>query len=251
MSDGLLPLLDAKLLLWLNHAVAAHPWLYRVCLFLTDQGSDVMLVLTAAWLWFWPDTSAAMAKAGGVVRRITRRESRARLMTFGVAAIGAYITARLIAIAVDADRPFITFLPVRGLPGAFEGLRTFGSFPSDHAALLAGLPLVFSRWSRRLGIAWAIAAVALIVVRVAVGFHYPSDMIGGAVIGLLFGAGAMLLHDRSARVHRWTTGIAAGFERLPHAVPLYAGLALVGVEFAMHFKHVMTFIIWAYYRVAG
>lgn len=251
MSDGLLSLLDAKLLLWLNHAVAAHPWLYRLCLFLTDEGADLLLVLTAAWLWFWPDTSTAMARAGGQVRPITRRESRARLMTFGVAAIGAYITARLIAIAVDADRPFTTFLPVRGLPGSFEGLRTFGSFPSDHAALLAGLPIVFSRWSRRLGTAWGIAAVALIIVRVAVGFHYPSDMLGGAAVGLLFGGGAMLLHDRSARVHRWTTTIAAGFERLPHAVPLYAGLALVGVEFAMHFKHVMTFIIWAYYRVLG
>ena len=48
MSDGLLSLLDAKLLLWLNHAVAAHPWLYRVCLFLTDEGADLLLVLTAA-----------------------------------------------------------------------------------------------------------------------------------------------------------------------------------------------------------
>lgn len=251
MTDGFFPLLDAKLLIWLNHAVAAHPSLYRVCLFLTDQGADVLLALTAAWLWFWPHASAAAAKAGGVVRRITRRESRARLITFGVAAIGAYITARLVAIAVDADRPFVTFLPVRGLPGAFEGLRTFGAFPSDHAALLAGLPIVFSRWSRRLGLAWAALALSLIVVRVAVGFHYPSDMIGGAIIGVLFGAGAMLLHDRSARVHRWTTGIASGFERLPHAVPLYALLALVGVEFAMHFTHVMAFIIWAYYRVAG
>lgn len=245
-----LTLLDARLLLWLNHAVASRPWLYRVCLFLTDQGADILLVLTAAALWFWPARWTATAPAGGVVRPITRRESRARLLTFGVGAMSAYIVARLIAISVDADRPFVTFLPVRGLPGSFDGLRTFGSFPSDHAALLAALPIAFARWDRRLGLFWAAAAVFLIAVRIGVGFHYPSDLLAGAALGLAFGGGAMLLHDRSARVHRTAVTIAAGFEKLPHAVPLYGALALVGLEFAMHFSHVMTFIMWLYYKVA-
>lgn len=248
--DGYFSLLDARLLILLNHAVASEPWLYRLCLFLTDEAADILLVLTAAWLWFWPATSTATAMAGGVVRPITRRESRARLITFGTAAILAYIVARLIAIAVDADRPFTTFLPVRGLPGSFEGLRTFGSFPSDHAALLAALPAAFLRWNRRLGFAWAVAAVILIAVRIGVGFHYPSDMLAGAALGFAFGAGAMLAHDRHAGLHRLTMRVAAGFERLPHAIGLYALLALVGVEFAMHFKHVMTFIMWLVYKVA-
>lgn len=248
--SGMLPLLDARILLWLNHAVASRPWLYKVCLFLTDEGADILLVLTAAALWFWPVGGRGTARAGGAVRPITRRESRARLLTFGVGAISAYIVARLIAIGVDADRPFVTFLPVRGLPGSFEGLRTFGSFPSDHAALLAALPVAFARWDRRLGWFWIVAAVILIAVRIGVGFHYPSDMLGGAAVGLAFGGGAMLLHDRSAAIHRMTTNIAAGFEKLPHAVPLYGLLALVGVEFAMHFSHVMTFILWLYYKVA-
>lgn len=248
--SGMLPLLDARILLWLNHAVASRPWLYPVCLFLTDEGADILLVLTAAALWFWPVRGLGAVRAGGVVRPITRRESRARLLTFGIGAISAYIAARLIAIAVDADRPFVTFLPVRGLPGSFEGLRTFGSFPSDHAALLAALPIAFMRWDRRLGLFWTAAAVILIAVRIGVGFHYPSDMLAGAALGLAFGGGAMLLHDRSAAVHAAAVKIAEGFEKLPHAVPLYGALALVGVEFAMHFSHVMTFIMWLYYKVA-
>jgi membrane-associated phospholipid phosphatase len=248
--DVALPLVDAKILLWLNHAVAARPWLYKLCLFLTDTGADVLLVATAAALWFWPMGSTRTARAGGELRPLTRRESRARLMTFGIAAICAYITARIIAIAVDADRPFVTFLPVRGLPGSFEGLRTFGSFPSDHAALLAALPIAFAKWDRRLGLAWTILAVLLIAVRVGVGFHYPSDMLGGAAVGLFYGGLAMALHDRSRRVHRWTYATAAGFERMPHAVVLYGLLAVVGVEFAMHFQHVMRFIMWLYHEVA-
>ena len=250
MGDAL-HLVDARLLLWINHAVASQPELYRLCLFLTDEGADILLVLTAAWLWFWPHGSTRTARAGGEVRPLTRRESRARLVTFGVAGIGAYIVARLIAIAVDADRPFITFLPVQGLPGAFEGLRTFGAFPSDHAALLAALPIAFGRWDRRLGLAWAAAAVVLIIVRVGVGFHYPSDMLGGAALGLTFGWLAMVVHDRSARVHRLTTTLAAGFERMPHAVFLYGLLGLVALEFAMHFRHVLGLIVWTFHRMTA
>lgn len=246
---GFLSLLDARLLLLLNHAVASRPWLYRACLVLTDDAADILLVLTAAVLWFWPARWAFMRRAGGELRPLTRTESRARLLTFGIGAMSAYIIARIIAIAVDADRPFVTFLPVRGLPGSFEGLRTFGSFPSDHAALLAALPVAFMRWDRRLGLVWTVLAALLIAVRIGVGFHFPSDMLAGAALGLVFGGGAMLLHDRSAPVHRRAAAIAAGFDKLPHAVPLYALLALVGLEFAMHFSHVMTFIMWLYYKV--
>ncbi|MDQ3070132.1 MAG: phosphatase PAP2 family protein [Acidobacteriota bacterium] len=248
--DGTFPVIDARLLLWINHIVAAKPWLYKLCLFLTDDAADILLVLTAAWLWLWPIDSTVMARAGGVVRPLTRRESRARLISFGVAAMGAYIVARIIAIAVDADRPFVTFLPVRGLPGSFDGLRTFGSFPSDHAALLAALPIAFFKWDRRLGLAWTAAAALLIVVRVGVGFHYPSDMLAGALLGMTFGAVAMAVHDRSRRVHALTVAVAAGFERLPHAIGLYSLLGLVGLEFAMHFQHVMQFVMWLYHRVA-
>ena len=248
--DGMLSWIDARLLLWLNHAAASRPEVYRVCLFLTDEGADALLALTAAGLWFWPAAGTGTWRAGNAMRAITRRESRARLMTFGAGAMCAYIIARIIAIAVDADRPFATFLPVRGLPGSFEGLRTFGSFPSDHAALLAALPLAFVRWRRWLGAAWAVAALVLIVLRVAVGFHFPSDMLAGAALGVLFGGGAMILHDRSRRVHAFTLATAAGFERMPHAVVLYALMGLVALEFAMHFEHVMTFIVWLYYRVA-
>ena len=250
MMMGALSLLDARLLLWLNDVVASRPWLYRICVFLTDDGADLLLVVTAAVLWLWPFTWSATWRAGNQRHVITRRESRARLLAFGAGAMCAYIAARLIAIGVDADRPFVTFLPVRGLPGSFEGLRTFGSFPSDHAALLAALPVAFARWHRVLGIAWAAAAIMLIAVRVGVGFHYPSDMLAGAALGLLFGGGAMLLFERSARVHRLTLAIAAGFERLPHAIPLYGFLALVGIEFAMHFSHVMRFIMWIVHRLA-
>jgi undecaprenyl-diphosphatase len=58
------------------------------------------------------------------------------------------------------------------------------SFPSDHAAVFFALALVITLHSRRLGMAaWIWAAVAL-VPRIYLGFHWPSDIVAGALVGI-------------------------------------------------------------------
>jgi len=228
-----LRLFDARILLWLNHPVANHPWLFRVALLLTDKLGDAATLATIAWLWFWRE------RAGASDVPMSRAESRARVIIFAAAGMAAYVTARLIAFAVNADRPFATFLPVHGIPGAFDGLRTFGSFPSDHAALLGALPVALLYWNRRAAWIWTGIAALLVVARVAVGFHYPSDMLAGAAIGALFTIVAMWLFDHAAIIRRPVLWIARLFERPPVNYLLYALGALAVVEFLMHFRHVL------------
>ena len=239
--EGLFALADARLLLWMNHWLAGHPWLYGLGLFLTDEGADVATLGTIAWLWFWRASRSP----------ITRQASRARLIVFAGAGMAAFVTARLIAFALDVDRPFTTYLPVHGTPGAFEGLRTYGSFPSDHAALLAALPLALFSWNRRVAWMWAGLALLLVVVRVAVGFHYPSDMLAGMALGLAFSAAAMRLFDRSEKVHATAIWVAGGFSRAPQSYALYGLGALVVLEFAMHFRHVLRLLFVLRSAVAG
>lgn len=236
-----LSLMNTRLLLWLNHALAAHPTLYGIALVVTDEGADLALLATAAWLWFWPDQSGQ----SNPTRVMTRADSRARLLVLGAGGIAAYLIARLIAFELDMARPFVTYLPIRGNPGAFEGLRTFGAFPSDHAALLAALPIAFRYWSRRLFLVWAALAVVLSLVRIAVGFHYPSDMLAGLAIGAVCVAAAMAIYDHSLLARRTTGMVANAFAHPRHALVLYPILALVGVEFAMHFAHVL----WALFQI--
>jgi membrane-associated phospholipid phosphatase len=225
--------LDARILIWLNHPVASYPSLFRFALLLTDKLGDAATLATIAWLWFWREG------AGAAGSPMSRAESRARVMVFAAAGMAAYVTARLIAFSVNADRPFATFLPVHGVPGAFEGLRTFGSFPSDHAALLGALPVALLYWNRRAAWLWAGISALLVIARVSVGFHYPSDMIAGAGIGAVFAAAAMWLFDHVALIRRPVLWIARLFERPPVSYLLYALGALAVAEFLMHFRHVL------------
>jgi membrane-associated phospholipid phosphatase len=65
-------------------------------------------------------------------------------------------------------------------------LSSWSSFPSDHAAVLFGLAATVFIVNRRLGwLAFALAA-GLNCVRIYLGFHFPTDVIGGAALGILF-----------------------------------------------------------------
>lgn len=231
---------DVRVLLALNHLLAAHPGLYIAALRLTDELADVAFLATVAWLWFWRER----APAGAADSPLTRSDSRARLMLLGAGALAAYVTARLLAVHFDRPRPFATYLPVHGVPGAFDQLREFGTFPSDHAALLGAVPIGFAQWGLWLGSVWGLLAAGLLVVRVAVGFHYPSDMIAGALLGMIAAGLAVAIYDRRGWPHRVANRVALGFSTPPYSYALYAALVLIGIEFLMHLRHVLGLILF-------
>jgi membrane-associated phospholipid phosphatase len=66
-----------------------------------------------------------------------------------------------------------------------RALNHFSSFPSDHGAVFFGLSAIIYRINPKLGIAAFAWAVVIDVARVYEGYHFPSDIIGAAGIGLL------------------------------------------------------------------
>jgi undecaprenyl-diphosphatase len=83
------------------------------------------------------------------------------------------------------------------------GMKNTLSFPSAHAANIFGAATVLSMFYRRWAAAFFAVAVCVGYSRIYVGFHYPSDVLGGAVLGAgvalaLSSAGLAFLKRRPA-----------------------------------------------------
>jgi membrane-associated phospholipid phosphatase len=91
--------------------------------------------------------------------------------------------------------------------GGSEAMRDWSSFPSDHATLLFGVTCAILLVDRRLGLLMLAAAVLANFARVYTGLHYPTDIVGGALLGCAFVCAAVALADRVAisdRFVAWT-----------------------------------------------
>ena len=99
------------------------------------------------------------------------------------AAIG-FLLERAIGYLWFRPRPFVA---LEGVTKLADRMATEKSFPSAHAtfafALAAGVALHNRRW----GNALLVMAVLVAFGRVAVGVHYPSDVVAGALVGLFAG----------------------------------------------------------------
>ncbi len=177
---------DITWVLWLNDFIAQSERLFFWALFLSDRVPWVLSSLTLVALWF------ARRQAGEQVQEFHDRDpvyrQRIRVFSVGLGALLAFIVARPMAYYWNRPRPFLV-MPIKAPidPQIWaEIMRVLGSdgaFPSDHTAfwgaITAGVFLTSPWW----GIVALIATTFFAAVRVALGYHYPTDMIAGFFIG--------------------------------------------------------------------
>ena len=95
------------------------------------------------------------------------------------------VVTELIKRAVGRGRPFVGGKadPFNFLP--FHGAKPYFSFPSAHSvtafALALGVAVIWPKWR----IPMFIYAVAIAASRLVLLAHHPSDVVGGAVLGML------------------------------------------------------------------
>lgn len=167
------------------------PVLNTIMLWITRIGTDGLI-----WLVL------------GLIFLITKRYRKAGFMMFFGSSIN-FVLVEVLKHIVKRPRPFMTLpgLHVIGLvPHSY-------SFPSGHASSAFVGAFIIAYYFR----AWAIPAYALAVAiafsRVYLLVHYPSDVIGGAIIGTI----SVILAFFFYRVilKRWFNGIlrALGIEK--------------------------------------
>jgi len=177
-----------------NHAIKALTDLY------TFKG--LVLIPVLWWIWFQP----------------AERRERQREMVI------ATIVSSLLALAIGrllADllpfrvRPLYDpnlhlHFPSGSLPDAM--LPTWSSFPSDHAMLWMSVEAgIFIVW-RRVGVlALLYTAIFICIPRAYLGFHYPTDLLAGAAIGIAI---TYVMTRDSVRT-RYATQLLRWIERYP------------------------------------
>ena len=129
----------------------------------------------------------------------------------GVAAVVALGFGQLIGHAFPRLRPYEA--PGLGHIRLLVPHSVDTSFPSDHTTLAFAVTAALWAFDRRLGMASLLFSVWLCVARVFIGAHYPTDVLGGAVVGSLV-AVVILRLDGVAAIHRSVDGVLRALHRV-------------------------------------
>jgi undecaprenyl-diphosphatase len=110
--------------------------------------------------------------------------------------IASAIVASYIASAFILKPFFGRLRPDPSLGALIVDIVNHGySFPSVHAALAFTGAVVISTYERKLSVLGYILATLIALSRIYLGKHYPSDVIGGAILGYCIGR--LLIHHHS------------------------------------------------------
>jgi undecaprenyl-diphosphatase len=97
-------------------------------------------------------------------------------------AVLAFSLSTMLATLIGRVRPYID---VAGVHAIVPPNIQAGSFPSSHTAIAIGVATALAYHNVPLGIAAFLMAILVAFGRVAAGMHYPSDVLGSALVGVL------------------------------------------------------------------
>lgn len=117
-----------------------------------------------------------------LVRGPARRGARRAVVAAGLSAGLGLFLAQFISHAVNRPRPFVA--DPSGVH-MFSQHAADPGFPSDHATAAFAIAVAIMLRDRRWGAVALAFATVLAVGRVAMGVHYPSDVLGGAALGAI------------------------------------------------------------------
>ena len=145
------------------------------------------------------DNLLRLIYAGVVVSLLWFGDKRLRwLALFSVFTIVAtdQLSAGFLKPLIARPRPCHVFTDINLLVGCGGGF----AMPSSHAANVFGQAFLLSRNVKHIGWPFFIFAILVAVSRIFVGVHYPGDVLGGFVVGMVCGLVISWLYKRFIRI---------------------------------------------------
>jgi undecaprenyl-diphosphatase len=171
--------LDEQLFLAINQALSG-PWATRVLALLTKLGNGLVLA----------------ALIVGPLLIFDRRRLKRHLLPMVAAVAISGGVVNLMKIAVDRARPPEAFAAAGVEIHAPLGSPSDRSFPSGHTQTAFGAATYLSCLYPAGSPVFLILALGVGISRIALGVHYPLDVLSGAVIGAAFSIAACWLTRR-------------------------------------------------------
>ena len=178
--------IDAGLTNWIN-SWSGHDWYADMfARWIASTGIPVMIVVVAVQWWTLQN----------------RSHTRHVLLAAGFSFMLGLALNQLILLFIDRVRPYDA-----GVTNLLIAPSDDPSFPSDHATAAFAIAAVFLAYHFKGAKILLFAATLISASRIYVGTHFVSDIVGGAVTGILAAGVVLWIYREDTRADRFLTGI--------------------------------------------
>jgi len=174
------------------------------------NGMAVTISILNPVMRFLSEKAEYLFYLGIVVYWFTRsRKNRQLFITALVSACVGFGVGQLFSYFFYRDRPF-----VQGTVNQLIEHSANASFPSDHAIGAFVIATAIYLFRKKDGIIWLVLGGLIALSRIWNGVHYPSDVVAGALIGVISAYMIYQIVHRWSAAHKWLNTSIDLFEKI-------------------------------------